>query len=571
MPARFLTACLTPAALLLGGILAPAAAQAPYDLHKLEKAQKAYHKAEDCRVNGDTAQAGRYYEQVKHLLPGSIYDHMAASRLRQLHVQAAAKAKLVQRVYQVADLVLPVNQSPGLNLTKPADSAGHTEAKVWITGSAVKEQERTVQDRLMKLIAATIEPGSWSEAGGPASMDYFPLGMVLVVNQTPEAHEKIAQLLSSLRHAQDTEVSVEIRLITVPEAFLKKVGINKTPEAQITSQPGPTAQDSSGTCPAAAPEFVFLNDIQVHKLMETVQQDRGTNIVAAPKVTVFNGQRSELSVQEQQYFVTGVNKTNDNNGQVVFVPQEQPFTTGLQFAVQPLVSQDRRSVRLKLQANVTDLDSSPVALIPVTSFITPIYEGGSQGYPVPFTQYIQQPKFVTLALNKTVNIPDGGTVLLSGWKKPHQVRCEIPNQEPSVLSKIPYVNRLFNNVGYGSETEHVLVMVTPRIIVNQEEEVAQTHPRAAEHSSPVVPAVYEQLEQIPCCAAAGGDACATPVSGKVAKLLKEYQHACSEGRYAAATQLAVQALAIDPACFSKTSARGKKSPHCGGPNARPNG
>ena len=37
---------------------------------------------------------------------------------------------------------------------------------------------------------------------------------------------------------------------------------------------------------------------------------------------------------------------------------------------------------------------------------------------------------------------------------------------PPVLSKIPYVNRLFRNVGYGRCAEHVLVLVTPRIIDN---------------------------------------------------------------------------------------------------------
>jgi general secretion pathway protein D len=41
---------------------------------------------------------------------------------------------------------------------------------------------------------------------------------------------------------------------------------------------------------------------------------------------------------------------------------------------------------------------------------------------------------------------------------------------PPILSKLPYVNRLFKNVGYGKETESLLIMVTPRIIINEEEE-----------------------------------------------------------------------------------------------------
>ena len=41
---------------------------------------------------------------------------------------------------------------------------------------------------------------------------------------------------------------------------------------------------------------------------------------------------------------------------------------------------------------------------------------------------------------------------------------------PPVLSKIPYIDRLFKNVGYGRDTSSLLIMVTPRIIINEEEE-----------------------------------------------------------------------------------------------------
>ena len=45
---------------------------------------------------------------------------------------------------------------------------------------------------------------------------------------------------------------------------------------------------------------------------------------------------------------------------------------------------------------------------------------------------------------------------------------------PPILSKIPYINRLFKNVGYGRFTESLLIMVTPRIIIQEEEEERST-------------------------------------------------------------------------------------------------
>jgi len=67
----------------------------------------------------------------------------------------------------------------------------------------------------------------------------------------------------------------------------------------------------------------------------------------------------------------------------------------------------------------------------------------------------------------TVSVPDGGTVLLGGIKRLSEGRNErgIP-----LLSKLPYINRLFRNVGIGRQADSLMMMVTPRIIIQEEEE-----------------------------------------------------------------------------------------------------
>src|SRR5262249_17522566 len=59
---------------------------------------------------------------------------------------------------------------------------------------------------------------------------------------------------------------------------------------------------------------------------------------------------------------------------------------------------------------------STVPLFPITTFITPVFEGGAQGQPVPFTQFIQQPSITKMDMKRTLTIPDGHTVVLRGWK-----------------------------------------------------------------------------------------------------------------------------------------------------------
>jgi type II secretory pathway component GspD/PulD (secretin) len=65
-------------------------------------------------------------------------------------------------------------------------------------------------------------------------------------------------------------------------------------------------------------------------------------------------------------------------------------------------------------------------------------------------------------------------VLLGGLKTLSESRNEFG---PPFLSKIPYLNRLFKNVGVGRQSQHVMIMVTPRIIINSEEEIFQTEGR----------------------------------------------------------------------------------------------
>jgi general secretion pathway protein D len=80
---------------------------------------------------------------------------------------------------------------------------------------------------------------------------------------------------------------------------------------------------------------------------------------------------------------------------------------------------------------------------------------------------VQLPTFEVITVTTTVSVPDGGTVLLGGIKRLVEGRNEfgVP-----LLSKVPYVDRLFRNVGIGRETDSLMMMVTPHIIIQEEEE-----------------------------------------------------------------------------------------------------
>jgi hypothetical protein len=457
-------------------------------------------------------------------------------------------AKMVLRVYQIADLIVPLENAgtkkilglaPAAEPVKPAPDATRANAPYDINAIAARldgepvspkpctkqSPEQKMAEQLIQMIARAIAPMSWQENGGKGTMDYHPLTMSLVVSQTAAVQEKIEKFLAELRRLQDVEVGVEVRFITTSEDCCARIGI-----------------DFNNTKPGQPQQTAFLTDDQVRKLMEAVQGEQRTNVLQAPKLTIANGQRVMFGVCDTQFFVTHVDVVK-NNGQTMVVPRNEALSTGVSMSVQPVVSHDRRFVNLALKLNMTGQTTDKVALVPVVMPIVPKGANGQDQKPVLFTQYLQQPAFDTLTLEKTLNIPDGGTVLMGGWKRSKEVRQGFA---PPVLSKIPYVNRLFTNVGYGKETETVLLMVTPRIIVPEPEQAPPPLPcptpaNRREANDPRLgdaPAPCPAPEPIP-----------MPPDLKTA--LMKYHQACEAGQLDLARMWADAALSMDPTCFDK--------------------
>lgn len=408
----------------------------------------------------------------------------------------------------------------------------------------IAPDRNTKHEQLIKLITGMVHPYSWDGMGGPGKVEYYDIGSALVVNQTADVIQEVADLLEALRRLQDLAIAVELRIVSLSESWYERMGVDFSVNILTNTtkfQPSLTAVDPNtgaagtfapipfinsignvgttvGLTPAgtftpdlnvpiqnssfnmAIPPFggypntpgsdggvslglAFLNDIQVYLFMEAAAGDRRVNVMQAPKLTLFNGQTASINVSNLQFFVTNVSILSAN-GQIVFAPINTPFPgpgdpnnpafSTISVTIQGVVSADRRFVRLNLPVSMSAQTGTTVPLFPITTFVTPVFEGGSQGQPIPFTQFLQQPAFTDLQINTTVVCPDGGTVLLGGFKQLSEGRNEFG---PPFLSDIPYLNRLFKNVGIGRETTHIMIMVTPRIIINSEEEIFQTEGR----------------------------------------------------------------------------------------------
>jgi hypothetical protein len=59
------------------------------------------------------------------------------------------------------------------------------------------------EDTLIRIITRVVEPTSWEVMGGPGTIDFWPLGNALTVNQTSEVHERIQALLDGFRELRE--------------------------------------------------------------------------------------------------------------------------------------------------------------------------------------------------------------------------------------------------------------------------------------------------------------------------------------------------------------------------------
>ena len=170
--------------------------------------------------------------------------------------------------------------------------------------------------------------------------------------------------------------------------------------------------------------------------------------MVAPRLTLFNGQPAHIISRNERTLIADVQP--EFAAEFLNVnPQTTGVTSGPMFKLTPVISADRRFVQLAIRpiiAAVGDADSIQV--------------GGTD-------RLIQFPVIQLTTVQTTVTVPDGGTVLLGGIKTTPGGTLQ---PGVSILNKLPYINRLFKNEATLRDTQSLMIMVTPRIIIQGEEE-----------------------------------------------------------------------------------------------------
>jgi general secretion pathway protein D len=218
----------------------------------------------------------------------------------------------------------------------------------------------------------------------------------------------------------------------------------------------------------------YLDNFTATFLIRATQANQNSTSVTAPRLTLFNGQRAYVVVSRQTAYISDLEPVVAQNA-VAFNPDIDIVESGVLLDVQATVSSDRKYVTLTLQPQLQTL----IDLLPFT-FQSDTAANTGTTVPVGGNNVnlgtnaasgtVQQPIVQTTAIATTVSVPDGGTLLLGGQTLAGEVEREagVP-----VLSKIPFLKRLFTNRSMAKDEQVLLILVKPTIVIQREQEQRQ--------------------------------------------------------------------------------------------------
>ena len=397
----------------------------------------------------------------------------------------------VNATYSVADLVTPIpdyaapdiNVEPSQGLSLPEEDIEEREANV-IGISQLEE-----------LIRNNVETATWEN--DPANSIRVTDRGQMVVNQTPEVQRKIVQLLEDLRKSTGILVDIQARFMRVEDNFLEDIGVDfrglgqpglgvdnqefndfGDGSSELGNQIGRTSDigaffddgedgsfrarvedlydtqlgsDDFQASGGLSFQWAFLNDLQLQLILRAVQKSERIETVTAPRVTVNNGARANVSVLNQvayvQDFDVQIAQASSIADPIIKVIQD-----GVILDVRPVVSADRRFITLELRPTIAQLQR-PIREQPTTL--------GTQN-----SVTIQLPEVEIQRVRTSIPIPDGGTVLLGGLKEStkQSIRSGVP-----LLNKVPLLNALFERKGNYTSNRKLLILLNAQIEIPEEQ------------------------------------------------------------------------------------------------------
>ncbi|HZN58753.1 MAG TPA: hypothetical protein VFD71_11810 [Planctomycetota bacterium] len=406
-------------------------------------------------------------------------------------------------IYNVSDILNKIRDFSGPELIlRPSGDQG--EAPISFTADVPEEESRLDPDKLIQLIK---ESTGGEEAWGEPNSVEFHNGQLLVTAPR-EMHGQLQNVLENLRKDSDLFVVIEARFIDVNDDFLEDIGVDYralglannygTPFGNVIND-GRTGGQDLGFVKQGSPvrdvtlimgqdrwagrvrhiidgftgtirgerltggqgiggltlQTTFLEPFQINVILRAVQEKLNVRQLTAPVVTAHNGQRVFVSVITQRAYIADYNLVSGGTGFAIIEvadPEVQTFQEGVILDVDPVISHDKKYVTLDVRPTLATLIGGVIStiLISLGSFTNVANQ-----VPIGIPEISLQQSFTS------VTVPNGGTVLLGGFKSLNDTK--LMSYLP-ILGKIPILGNLFRRKAQVVENRSLVILLSVKIV-----------------------------------------------------------------------------------------------------------
>ncbi len=364
-------------------------------------------------------------------------------------------------------------------------------------------------EQMVELIQGTIgTEETWAESAPEVRNN------IIIIRNTPEIIAQVHELLRQLRASTGILVNLEVRFLSAEDNFLRDVGVDTrglgegVAPVETQGQGPPEVMDDVffGTSAFGNPEpssvgssndagvfyndggdgaysarvenlfdvsertfgnpevltnsgglsfqHTWLDDTAVEVILRAVEKTQRVQEITAPRITVYNAQRANVSVLNQVSYVADY-EVEIAQASNIADPVVQTIQEGVVLDVRPIVSSDFRFVTLELRPTVAEV------LRPIPTITTNLASGPFASAPVT----LQVPELRIQRVRTTVMMPDGATLLLGGMKFYEK---DVRESGVPLLSKIPVLSFLVTRKGNFVNRRNLLILVTVKIVSLEE-------------------------------------------------------------------------------------------------------
>ena len=278
---------------------------------------------------------------------------------------------------------------------------------------------------------------------------------------------------------------------------------NRTGSAAVTANALDGLLFGSPVGPAAgvlALAGVFTNP-QFQVVLRAINQQKGVDLVSAPKVTVTSGRKATINITQKfpyprDYSPPTIPQSQSGGGAPATPATPTSFETrncGVQLEVEPTVGPDGYTIELSLSPQITEFQGfvnygTPIQTVGPINTLGGFYTGFTRTVTLtPNT--INQPVFSVRQVDTQVTVYDGQTVVLGGLMREDVQKVQ---DKTPIVGDLPFVGSLFRSSNNQRIKRNLLIFVSAGLLDPAGQPLIKTVENGTEISTPDAKAVASE-------------------------------------------------------------------------------